>query len=298
MIKRPAAPTRARALIGMGVGALSLSLAPVFIDLSGTSPGTASYLRCALALPLLALLCAPERRKEGAPGARHLALAVLAGALFAGDMLLWTAAIGEVGAGLSTVLVNVQVVLVPLLAWLVDGERVARRFLLWLPPLVVGVALTGGVLSKAVGADPFLGTVHALLAALCYSGFLFLLRRGGLSGQIRQTYLVVTASAALVSLAGGALWSGVTFAPGWAALGWLAAASLTSGVIGWLLVAVYSPRLASHVGAVLLLLTPVGALAFGAVALGERPTPLQLAGCALLLAGGYFAVRTPPPKEA
>ncbi|MGD6746635.1 EamA family transporter [Streptomyces sp. BH106] len=255
MIKRPDVPTHARALIGMGVGALSPSLAPVFIDLSGTSPGTASYLRCALTLPLLALLCAPERRKEGSPGARHLVLAALAGALFAGDMLLWTAAIGEVGAGLSTVLVNVQVVLVPLLAWLVDGERVARRFL-------------------------------------------FLLRRGGLSGQIRQTYLVVTASAALVSLGAGALWSGVTYAPGWAALGWLAGASLTSGVIGWLLVAVHSPRLASHVGAVLLLLTPVGALVFGAVALGERPTPLQLAGCALLLASGYFAVRTPATKEA
>ncbi|MFZ3556231.1 DMT family transporter [Streptomyces sp. BH055] len=298
MITRPALPTRSRALIGMGAGGLSLSLAPVLIDLSGTSPGTASYLRCALALPLLALLCAPERRREGAPGARHLALAALAGALFAGDMLLWTAAIGEVGAGLSTVLVNVQVVLVPLLAWLVDGERVTRRFLLWLPPLVVGVALTGGVFSDAVGAEPLLGTVHALLAALCYSGFLFLLRRGGLFGQVRQTYLVVTASAAVVSLGAGALWSGVEFAPGWAAVGWLAGASLTSGVIGWLLVAVHSPHLASHVGAVLLLLTPVGALVCGAVVLGERPAPLQLAGCVLLLAAGYFAVRTPTTKDA
>ncbi|WP_306319174.1 MULTISPECIES: DMT family transporter [unclassified Streptomyces] len=298
MIKRTGVPMRSRALVGMGVGALSLSVAPVLIDLSGTSPGTASYLRCALALPLLALLCAPERRREGPPGARHLALAALAGALFAGDMLLWTAAIGEVGAGLSTVLVNVQVVLVPLLAWLVDGERVTRRFLLWLGPLVVGVALTGGVLSDAVGDEPLLGTVHALLAALCYSGFLFLLRRGGLSGRVRQTYLTVTASAGLVSLGVGALWSGVTFAPGWAALGWLAGASLTSGVIGWLLVAVHSPRLASHVGAVLLLLTPAGALACGAAVLGERPTPLQLAGCALLLASGYFAVRTSTTDDA
>jgi len=52
-----------------------------------------------------------------------------AGALFAGDMLLWTQAIGEVGAGLSTVLVNVQVVMVALLAWAVDREPVPHRFL-------------------------------------------------------------------------------------------------------------------------------------------------------------------------
>lgn len=43
--------------------------------------------------------------------------------------LLWTRAIVEIGAGLSIVLVNLQVVLVPLLAWLVDREPVTRRFL-------------------------------------------------------------------------------------------------------------------------------------------------------------------------
>src|SRR4051794_41704342 len=99
-------------------------------------------------------------------------------------MLLWAKAIIEVGAGLSTVLVNVQVVLVPLLAWAVDREQVPRRFLLWLPVLVAGVVLTGGLFEQgASGSDPTAGTVHAGLAAPCYSGFLFLLRRGGFPGH-------------------------------------------------------------------------------------------------------------------
>jgi drug/metabolite transporter (DMT)-like permease len=49
--------------------------------------------------------------------------------------------------------------------------------------------------------------------------------------------------------------------------------------VGGLLVAAASPGLASHVGAVLLMLTPVGAVVLGAVVLGERPTPLQLVVC-------------------
>ena len=38
---------------------------------------------------------------------------------FAIDLILWHHSIGDVGAGLATVLANVQVVLVPLVAWAV-----------------------------------------------------------------------------------------------------------------------------------------------------------------------------------
>ncbi|MET8643104.1 DMT family transporter [Streptomyces sp. NPDC004675] len=273
----------------MAIGALSVSGSAVLLDLARTSPGTASFYRCALALPALLALAAAERRRVGAFPRHRYGLAVSAGALFAGDMLLWTQAIGEVGAGLSTVLVNVQVVMVPLLARAVDREPVHRRFLWWLPVLLVGVVCTGGVLEQGgtVGSDPLRGTVHAVLAAVCYSGFLYLLRRGGHTGQVRQVYTAVVASAAVVSLAAGLLWYGFDPAPGWRALGRLLAVAACSQVVGWLLVATASPRLASHVGAFLLLLTPVGAVVLGAVVLGERPTPLQLAGCGLILVSAY-----------
>lgn len=280
---------------GVAAGALCVSASAVLLGLSGADPGTASFYRCLLALPPLALLAVPEQRREGLPPRRQYGLAVLAGAMFAGDMLLWTQAIPEVGAGLSTVLVNVQVVLVPLLAWTIDREPVPRAFLLWVPVILVGVVLTGGVVEGgAFGGDPLWGTVHAVLAAVCYSVFLFLLRRGGHGGHVRQSYVLVIASAAVVSLLAGLLGYGMDFTPGWRILGWLLVVAVTSQVVGWLLVASFSPRLASHVGAVLLLLTPVGAVALGAVVLGERPTGLQLAGCLLILLSAYFAATRKP----
>ena len=54
-------------------------------------------------------------------------------------------------------------------------------------------------------------------------------------------------------------------------------------MLGWLLVAGATGRLASEVGAILLLLTPVGAVLLGYLVLGERPTVLQLVGCVLVL---------------
>ncbi|HEV2778863.1 MAG TPA: DMT family transporter [Actinophytocola sp.] len=277
---------------GVAVGALCVSASAVLIDLSGTSPGTASFYRCLLAVPFLVVLAAGERRREGPPPRRQRVQAVLAGALFAGDMLLWTQAIAEVGAGLSTVLVNLQVVFVPLLAFAVDREPITRRFLGTLPFLTVGVVLTAGIVDGGtVGAEPVWGTVHAILAAVCYSGFLFLLRRGGLGGRIRQSYVDVTVAAALVSLAVGAFWHGVDLTPGWAAIGWLLLVAVAGQILGWLLVATCSPRIPSHIGAILLLLTPVGAVALGAAVLGERPGVLQLLGCALVLGSGYLATR-------
>ncbi|MDN3021984.1 DMT family transporter [Streptomyces sp. S.PB5] len=286
---------------GQAVAALTLAVSPVCIELSGADAGTASVYRCLLALPALVLLVVPEYRREGPPPRRQLVYGLAGGVLFAGDMLLWTKAITEVGAGLSTVLVNVQVVLVPLLAWAVDHERVPRRFVLWLPVLVVGVVLTGGLFEEgASGSDPAAGTVHAILAALSYSGFLFLLRRGGFNGHVRTTYTAVVLSATLASALGGWAWGAFDPTPSGTALGWLALAALTSGIIGWLMVAVYSPRLPSHVGAVLLLLTPVGALALGAAVLGERPTVAQWAGCTLILVSAYATVtrgRGAPPRR-
>ena len=90
---------------------------------SATSPGTASFFRCVLALPLLAPLALAERATGGRISPVQTAWAATAGALFAADALLWTQAIYEVGVGLSAVLVNTQVVMVPLLAVVIDRRR-------------------------------------------------------------------------------------------------------------------------------------------------------------------------------
>jgi drug/metabolite transporter (DMT)-like permease len=273
---------------GLAAGALCISASAVLLGLAATTPATATIGRCLFALPVVAALAMVERRRRGALSLRGYLSAMTCGALFAGDMLWWTQSIPEVGAGLSTVLVNAQIVIVPMLAWLIDRERMSSRFLWSLPAMMAGVVLAGGIFEHGVGGtDPRWGTLHAIAAAVCYSGFLFLLRRGGQAGQPLQTYAAVLASAAVVSVAVGTWWHGIDTAPGWATLGWLICVTVTGQLLGWLLVAFYSPRLPSEVSSALLLLTPVGAVVLGAMVLAERPSALQLAGCALVLVAGY-----------
>ena len=284
MPSRAVWPSAAQSWAGTALGALLVATSGMWISLSGTSPGTASAYRCALALPLLIPLAVWERRRAGAPyrpGARTIA----AGVLFSADMLLWTQAMAEVGVGLTAVIVNLQVVMVPALAWFFRREPVPRRFLLVLPVALTGVVLTSGVLGGgSVGSAPVSGTAHAALAALCYSGFLFLLRSEGGRGRTIRSYTAMMALAVVVSALLGTVWHGFDLAPGWSAAGWLLLAAVCGQVLGWLLVALCLAQIPSHVGAVLLLLTPVGALILGGVVLGERPAALQLLGSALLCA--------------
>lgn len=277
-----------RPALATALGAIGVSSSGLFVALSTTSPGTASFFRCVFALPVLAPLAIAERARYGPPTARQRGWAAAAGAVFAADALLWTQAIYEVGVGLSAVLVNTQVVMVPLLARVIDRESLSRRFFVLLPVVAVGTVLTGGILETGVtGSAPVAGTVHSALAALCYSVFLFLLRRGGPDRPPVQSYVTIMMSAAVAALIGGALWGGVNLIPGWGPAGWLVLTAICGQMLGWLLVALGSPSLRVEVSSALLLLTPIGALVLAAVVLAQMPSALQALGCVLILGSAY-----------
>ena len=125
--------------------------------------------------------------------------------LFALDILVWHYAIRDVGAGLATVLGNLQVVVVPFLALAVLGERVPRNILFALPPVCVGVLLVSGALEDgAYGANPARGALLGVATGLAYAAFLLVQRQGSMdlrrpAGALFDMSLV----AAVVSLAAG-----------------------------------------------------------------------------------------------
>ena len=107
------------------IGALVIAWSSILVRLADVSPSTAAIFRCAYALPLLVALAWREDRRLGPRPARGRRLAAGAGVFFAADLICWHHAIADVGAGLATVLGNLQVAFVPLVAWAVL-ERASR----------------------------------------------------------------------------------------------------------------------------------------------------------------------------
>jgi drug/metabolite transporter (DMT)-like permease len=281
------------------LGAVAIAFSSILVRLSHASPSTAAIFRCAYALPALGLLTWLEDRRFGGRSWRERRAAVGAGVFFAADLILWHHSIGDIGAGLATVLANVQVVLVPLTAWVWLSEHPGRRILAALPLACMGVVLISGVLEHgAYGHDATRGTIFGIGAGIAYVGFLLLLRRSG--ADIRRPsgpLFDATATATILCVIAGEIIGDAHLVPRWPGAGWLITLALTSQVLGWLLITVSLPRLPAALTSLLLTVQPVGSVALAALILGEAPTALQLAGVALVLCGLLVAT-APRPRVA
>ena len=183
--------------------------------LADESPSTAAVFRCFYALPLLALLAARETRLYGPRPRRDHWIGALAGVLFSADLIFWHHSIANVGAGLATVLGNLQVVLVAFAAWAVLGERPERRIVAAVPVVFMGAVMISGVFEDGgYGRDPVLGTVYGVITTLAYAGFLLVLRQ--VNRDLRRPagpLLDATAVSAVVSAVAGAIVGDVDLVP-------------------------------------------------------------------------------------
>jgi drug/metabolite transporter (DMT)-like permease len=281
------------------LGALVIAFSAVLVRLADVSPITAAFFRCAYALPPLAALAWWERRRFGPRSPHDRRLAAAAGVLFAVDLVSWNYSIQAVGAGLATVLANVQVVLVGLLAWALLGERPERRTLTAIPVVFAGVVLISGVVGAgAYGKDPLLGVVYGLTTAVSYSLFLLILRRG--NADVRRPagpLFDATAVCALLCLATGPLFGDLDLVPGAESQAWLLLLALSSQVVGWLLISVSLPRLPAVLTSILLMVQPVTTMVLGAVIFSESPSAVQISGVAIVLAGVAFATLGPRSRR-
>jgi drug/metabolite transporter (DMT)-like permease len=273
------------------LGAATIAFSSILVKASHASPSTAAIFRCADAVPILAILAVRERRRHGPRPRRDTLFAAGAGVFFAFDLVLWAHSIDDVGAGLATVLGNVQVLLVPLLAWALLAEHPGRRVLPALPVTAAGVLLISGVLERgAYGRDPVAGTVYGVLTGIAYAGSLLLLRRGGVDlRRPAEPLLEMTLTAALVAALIGIVVGDARFVPVWPSAGWLALLALASQVLGWLLITTSLPRLPAAITSLLLMIQPVGSVLLAALIFGEAPSPLQLTGVAVLIGAVLFA---------
>ena len=275
-------------------GAMCIAFSGIFYRWAAVSPETGAAFRALFGLPLLALVALGEWRRYGPMTGRQRRLAAIAGVFFAGDLIFWHHAIEAVGAGLATVLANLQVLVVGLVAWALLGERPSRSVLGALPIVLLGVVLISGVLgTDAYGANPALGVVLGLGTAVFYAGYLLVIR--GVGRDLRRPagpVTVATAATAVAAASVGVVAGSFDPTPPLQSLVWLALLGVTAQFGGSLLIAVSLPRLPAVLTSIILLSQPVVTMGLAMVLLSEAPSPLQVLGVALVIGG--IALATVP----
>jgi drug/metabolite transporter (DMT)-like permease len=283
-------------LLLAGLGAACISASAILVKLAATGTATAAFYRCFLALPVLAVLALIEQRRLGRRRLAARGGACVAGLFLGVDLVLWNHAIAEVGAGIATVLGNLQVLFVTLAAWAVWRERPGRRVLVALPVVMAGVVLVSGLVGGAAGGGhPLAGIGFGVATSAAYATFLLILRRTSAGArQVAGPLADATAGAAASALLVGALFGGLQFGVGWVSFGWLLLLATTSQTIGWLLITSSLPRLPAAISALTLLLQPAATLLLAYAVLGERPSLIQAAGAAVVCCGVLAVARSAP----
>ena len=275
-------------------GVLAISFSAVFIRLAAVSPVTATFYRALYAVPVLAALSMITRADDHR-ARRARALALVSGVILAFDLGFWHESIALIGAGLATVIANIQVVFVAVAGWVLYKERPSLPTFVIIAGVLVGIALTSGFARpNAYGANPVLGVVLGAAAGACYAGFLLTFRaanrlRGPTAGPLLDSTIGTVLGALLVS----PLDPHFAFAPTWPAHGWLIALALVSQVVGWLLISTALPRLPAVETSILLLGQPVFAVIWGQMFFGEHLSPIQWMGTARVLGGVATISRRP-----
>ncbi|GAA5081418.1 drug/metabolite transporter (DMT)-like permease [Thermocatellispora tengchongensis] len=294
-------PARDRGVVLIAVtGALIIATSATLVRLSGVAPATSAFYRCLYAVPPLVVLAWLERRRLGPMATRERLLAWAAGIFFGLDLVFWHHSIGYVGAGPATVLGNLQVFVVAFAAWALFAERPSRALMIGTPVVFAGVVLISGLFdSRAYGENPGLGVAYGVATSLTYAAFMLIMRAGSggrrrVAGPLAHATLV----AALLIAAVSPLSGGADFTPSWPAHAWLLALALGPQVGGWMLITYALPRQPAALTALLLLIQPIGSLAVSAAVLGERPSPLQLAGCAVIALGVLYGSRRDQPARS
>ncbi|HEX8025631.1 MAG TPA: DMT family transporter [Candidatus Limnocylindrales bacterium] len=284
-------PIARRPRLAALLGALIIAFSGIFYRFALVTPATVTVFRCLYGLPILFFVAWLERRRYGPLPGHAIRFSILAGIFFAGDLLSWHHSVDNVGAGLATVLGNLQVLVVPLVAWVVIRERPPRAALLALPVVLAGALLISGVIGGVpYGTNPPLGVALGSFTAFAYSGYLLLIRRGG--RDVRRPagpVAISTVATMTVAIVFGVISGELDPIPHFPSHLWLIALGITSQSIGYLIISISLPRLPASLVSIILMVQPVATIVLAFFLLGEDPSPGQLLGVGLIMAGVAFA---------
>jgi drug/metabolite transporter (DMT)-like permease len=283
-----ASERRAYATLALGVVAIAWSA--IFVRWTHM-PGLASafYRVCFAAAFLWPILLASGAKPRGIDKST-LRLAALGGIFFAGDVGLYNIAVLHTTAGGATLLGNNAPLFVGLLTWIITRKAPPRQF--W---IILAIASAGAILIMRVDAHraglEFTADMLAVGTSICFALYLLVTER--LRDRCDTgTLLALSSTASAAALFLVALLTHTSLripsAESWAAVLGLA---LVCQLVGYFSLTYALGHLPATVTSIILLaVAPLTAL-FALILFGERMTPIQLLGGALVLLGVWLAGR-------
>lgn len=271
-------------------GAVMISFSPVFVTLVSVSPTTSAFYRVLIGGVVLAVVWLIADR-PGRLDRRALFALAAAASFFALDLWFWHRSIVYIGAGLSTLLANLQVFFMIGAGALLLREPPTRRQWLSAVVAIAGLAIMIGPAWSEPAPNYRLGVSLGVLTAASYTGYLLFLRSARARSRsrvpVREVAVVSLVTALLLGMSG--LVEGESLAVSSVAdIGWLAGYGLFSHALGVMLIASSLTRVSPTQTGIALLLQPALSFVWEVLFFGRIVSLLEASGAAVTLAAIYL----------
>lgn len=307
----------AKAVIVLIIGIIALAFTAPWVKLANFEPATSAILRVGLALIVLVPFALWERGRAGMLNKQGIILAAGAGIFLGIDFTAWNYSIFFVGSGIASILLNLQIIILPGLAAIFDKYKVPKSYFVLVPIMIFGVVLTGGVFDAPPAEGPtevygmniaVLGTILGAVSGVCYGIYLYASRKASTvnPGRIIQPMAITCATQLIAPVIFMAFFSDRGFditngvlvdgklpmnpettvgdpitATNWF---WMIVLAVVGQAIAWTFVQYGSVRIDTTIVAGLLLLSPISTVAIIApILFSEIPSFLQILGVVIVL---------------
>nr|ADI21784.1 permeases of the drug/metabolite transporter (DMT) superfamily [uncultured gamma proteobacterium HF0130_22O14] len=165
------------------LGALLISFSPVMVSISDLQPTVSAFYRVFIGSIFLLLMIYINRKRYVNALSINPYL-ILAGIFFSLDLWFWHRSIIYIGPGMSTLIANFQIFIIPLMSFFIFSMIPNKSQMIAIIVGVVGLYLTLGYGGSIDDKNIKLGFIFGIMTALAYSAYILSLRKNNIEAKL------------------------------------------------------------------------------------------------------------------
>ena len=281
-------------------GAFLISFSPVFVNLVSIEPTVSGFYRMLFGSIALFIIYLIKNNEN--PLRKNISKFIVLGAIFFSlDLWFWHRSVIYVGPGLSTLLVNFQILILPFLALIFFNQKTQRIQIFSIFLGLLGLFLITGQSWDIVGNNYKLGVLFGLLTAISYAGYIISMKRIDHDAAVNSDPIFNLLFISLISAGLLFLFSIIEQLPleikSSSELIWMICYGLFSHVLGWFFILNGLQKISAVTAGIILLTQPILSYVWDFIIFKKVILPIEYFGIVSVLLAMIITIKSENQKS-
>jgi len=281
-------------------GAFLISFSPVFVNLVSIEPTVSGFYRMLFGSIALFIIYLIKNNEN--PLRKNISKFIVLGAIFFSlDLWFWHRSIIYVGPGLSTLLANFQILILPFLALIFFNQKTQRIQIFSIFLGLLGLFLITGQSWDIAGNNYKLGVLFGLLTAISYAGYIISMKRIDHNAAVNSDPIFNLLFISLISAGLLFLFSIIEQVPleikSSSELIWMICYGLFSHVLGWFFILNGLQKISAVTAGIILLTQPILSYVWDFIIFKKVILPIEYFGIVSVLLAMIITIKSENQKS-